>query len=175
MSREQRWATAALVALGAFVFFMLVVGSLGGVKPEIDPIHVADLLSDPMAPAERYGDTEVRVVGWYAELRGDCVEHGADVDPSVAWLTRGCPLRVLMPQQPVDDVSQAELERGLRLSAPLGNVFPSRPGPGGANLQMQQLVFIGHFADPAAAACAPELRARCRNTLVPTDYDGFFR
>ena len=77
--------------------------------------------------------------------------------PAVAWLQRDCPLRVLLPEQPDDDVTQEELLRdGLRLAAPLGSAFPSRAEPTGPNLRGQQLVFVGHFADAAAASCVPD-------------------
>ncbi len=162
MSREARLWFGALAALVAFTAFMLVVGNLGETRPEADPIPVAELLEEP-AP--------VYVVGWYAELAGDCVGDDGGADASVAWLQRDCPLRVLVPEQPTLDVSQAELESGLRLAAPLGNVFPSRAEPGGPNLRGQQLVFVGHFDDEAAAGCVPERADRCRNTFVVVDYD----
>lgn len=170
MSREARLWFGALAALVAFTAFMLVVGNLGETRPEADPIPVAELLEDP-APADRWGSRELYVVGWYAELAGDCVGDDGGADASIAWLQRDCPLRVLLPQQPTLDVSQAELEAGLRLAAPLGNVFPSRAEPGGPNLRGQQLVFVGHFDDDAAADCVPERADRCRNTFVVVDYD----
>jgi hypothetical protein len=69
-------------------------------------------------------------------------------------------------------VTQEELVRdGLRLAAPQGRAFPSRAEPEGANLRGQQLVFVGHFGDPAAASCLPERIERCENTLVVNDYD----
>ena len=71
-----------------------------------------------------------------------------------------------------EDVTQEELTAsGIRLTAPLGNVFPSRATPEGPNLRGQQLVFVGHFDDPASSGCVPERVERCRNTFVVTDYD----
>jgi hypothetical protein len=170
-----RLGLAGVAALGAFVFFMLVVGSLGGTRPEVDPLQVEEVLGGP-SPAERFGDAELRIVGWYAELTADCEGDTGGTDPSVAWLQRDCPLRVLMPSQPSEAVTQAELERaGLRLAAPVGAPFPSRAEPGGPNLRLQQLVFIGHFDDPAALGCVPERVERCRNTFVVSDYDGYVR
>ena len=97
-------------------------------------------------------------------------------DPSVAWLQRDCPLRVLMPSQPSANVTQDELLRdGLRLAAPLGSAFPARAQPGGPNLRGQQLVFVGHFDDPTADECVPERLERCRTTLVVSDYDELIR
>lgn len=175
MTRELRIGIAAVVALGAFVALMLVVGSLGAPRPEVDPIEVADVLAEAR-PSERWGTDELHVVGWYAELDADCRGDDGGADESVAWLQRECPLRVLLPQQPDEDVTQAELERnGLRLAAPLGNRFPSRAEPGGPNLRAQPLVFVGHFADPAAASCVPERVERCEDTFVVTDYDELFR
>jgi hypothetical protein len=146
MNRETRIGIGVVVALGAFVFFMLTVGSLGGVKPELTQLPVGVVLADGY-PAVRHGDAEIRISGWYAELAGDC-----------------------------EDVTQAELERlGLRLAAPTGRPFPSRAEPGGPNLRLEQLVFVGHFDDPASANCVPDRVDRCRNTFVVSDYDGLVR
>lgn len=175
MTRELRFGLAALAALGAFVALMLVVGSIGGPRPDVDPLEVSEVLASPR-PSERWGSEELHVVGWYAELDADCRGDDGGADESVAWLQRECPLRVLLPEQPPEDVTQAELERhGLRLAAPLGNRFPSRAEPGGPNLRAQPLVFVGHFADEAASRCVPDRRERCEDTLVVTDYDELFR
>src|SRR3990170_8604089 len=109
VTREVRIGLAVVAALGAFVFFMLVVGSLGGTRPELNPVPVADVVSGP-PPQDRYGDGEVWIVGWYAELAGDCQGSDGGADASIAWLQRDCPLRVLMPYQPSETVGQAELE-----------------------------------------------------------------
>lgn len=175
MNREVRIGVGLVAALGAFVFFMLVVGSLGGVQPELVRIPVADVVSSPSA-VDRYGNRELYIVGWYAELDADCQGSDGGADPSIAWLQRDCPLHVLMPYQPAETVGQAELEgRGLRLSAPTGRPFPSRAEPGGANLRLGQLVFVGHFDDPAAARCIPELASRCRSVFVVRDYNPLVR
>lgn len=173
--RERMIGIGAVVALGLFVLFMLVVGSLGGTKPELVRYDVADVLAGP-PPDERFGDREIRIVGWYAELDADCAGDDGGTDASVAWLQADCPLRVLMPDQPPVDVAQATLEAdGLRLAAPNGRPFPARAEPGGANTRGQELVFVGRFDDPAAAGCIPERVARCRATFVVTDYDGLVR
>jgi hypothetical protein len=174
MSRDQRLALLALAALGAFVFGLLVLGSIGQVRPELERIPVAEVLATG-TPAERYGNGEIRIVGWYAELSGDCRGDSGGADASVAWLQRDCPLRVLLAEQPSEQVSQAELQRGLRLAAPLGRPFPARAEPGGPNLRLQQLVFVGHFNDAASARCVPERAGRCRNTFVVSDYVGLVR
>jgi hypothetical protein len=174
VSRDQRLAVLGLVALGAFVFGLLVLGSIGQVRPELAPIQVANVLAG-QAPAARYKKAELRIVGWYAELSGDCSGDSGGADASVAWLQRDCPLRVLLPEQPTEQVTQAELERGLRLAAPRGGPFPSRAQPGGPNLRLQQLVFVGHFNDPASERCVPERADRCRNTFVVSDYTGLVR
>ena len=173
---RERWiGIGAVVALGLFVLFMLVVGSLGGVRPELERHEVADVL-EGTNPADRFGTREIRIVGWYAELDGDCIGDTGGTDASVAWLQAQCPLRVLMAEQPSDDVTQAELEAGgLRLAAPNGRPFPSRAAPGGPNTRGELLVFIGHFADPAASACVAERLDRCRSTFVVRDYDGLVR
>jgi hypothetical protein len=171
LSREVRIGVLAVATLGAFVFFMLVVGSLGGTRPEVDPLTVDEVLAGGR-PSDRWGSAELHVAGWYAELDADCAGDTGGADASVAWLQRDCPLRVLLPAQPSADVTQEELVRdGLRLAAPQGRAFPSRAEPEGANLRGQQLVFVGHFGDPAAASCLPERIERCENTLVVIDYD----
>ncbi|HYM51896.1 MAG TPA: hypothetical protein VEW45_00235 [Candidatus Dormibacteraeota bacterium] len=170
-----RIGLGVVAALGAFVFFMLVVGSLGGVRPELERIPVADVVAGA-SPADRYGNRELYVVGWYAELDADCAGSDGGADPSIAWLQRDCPLRVLLPYQPAEEVGQAELEaNGLRLSASTGRPFPSRAEPGGPNIRLGQLVFVGHFDDGAAARCVPELADRCRNVFVVSDYDPLVR
>jgi hypothetical protein len=171
VSREVRLGVLAVIGLGAFVLVMLLVGSIGAPRGDVVPLTVTEVLAGG-DPAARYGNRELTVVGWYAELDADCEGDDGGADASVAWLQRDCPLRVLLPAQPAEDVTQAELLRGgLRLAAPLGNEFPSRAEPGGPNLRGQQLVYVGHFDDPAAQACVPERIERCRNTFVATDYD----
>lgn len=171
MSAEARWWGAALAGLVGFVALMLGVGNLGAPRPEVDPLGVAELLAEG-PPADRFGDGELHIVGWYAELDADCEGDDGGADPSVSWLQRDCPLRVLVPAQPAMDVTQEELlASGVRLAAPLGNVFPSRAEPSGPNLRGQQLVFVGAFDHPAATRCVPDRLERCRNTFVVTDYD----
>ncbi|MGQ0607862.1 MAG: hypothetical protein ACT4OQ_05280 [Chloroflexota bacterium] len=170
MTREVRIGVLVVAALGAFVLFMVVIGSLGGVRPEIDPLTVEEALDG------EWGSEELHVTGWYAELDADCTGDDGGADASVAWLQRDCPLRVLLPQQPSTDVTQEALLRdGLRLAAPQGSAFPSRSEPDGPNLRGQQLVFVGHFSDPAAASCVPDRVERCRTTLVVDDYDELVR
>jgi hypothetical protein len=175
MTRELRIGLAAVAGLGAFVFLLLVVGSLGEARPEVDPLTVEEALSGG-DPAGRWGTEELHVTGWYAELDADCVGDDGGADPSVAWLQRDCPLRVLLPSQPSPDVSQEALLRdGLRLAAPLGRAFPARAEATGPNLRGQQLVFVGHFDDAASSSCVPERVQRCRATLVVNDYDELVR
>lgn len=175
MNRETRIGVGLVAALGALVFLMLAVGSLGEPRPDLTEYPVGEILAQ-QDPAVRHGSSELRIVGWYAELAGDCVGDDGGVDASVAWLQRDCPLRVLLSAQPSEDVTQAVLERdGLRLAAPDGRPFPSRAQPEGANLQLQQLIFSGHFDDPAAASCIPDRVARCSNTFVASTYDGLLR
>jgi hypothetical protein len=175
VTRELRLGILAVAALGAFVFLMLIVGSIGPPRPDVDPLSVEEARADG-APAESWGSEELYVSGWYAELDAECVGDDGGADASVAWLQRDCPLRVLMPEQPDEDVSQEELLRdGVRISAPTDAVFPARAEPFGPNLRMQQLVFVGHFDDPAAEGCVPERIQRCRDTLVVTDYDELVR
>jgi hypothetical protein len=175
VNREARIGVALLVLLGAIVFAFLLVGSLGEPRDDLQRLTVEEAMAGG-SPADRYGDQELRIVGWYASLDGDCVEPAAPPAVSVPWLELHCPLRVLMPEQPAESVSQEQLEvEGLRISASTGQPFPSRSQPGGPNLRGEQLVFVGHFDDAAAASCAPTLREFCRNTFVVSDYDGLVR
>jgi hypothetical protein len=164
-----------LLLLGGLVFFLLTVGSLGERRPELTRVAVAEVLGGA-TPAERFGRAELRISGWYAELDADCTEQATDASDEVAWLERTCPLRVLMPYQPDLTITQSELESGgLRLASETGAAFPSRARPEGPNLRLQQLVFVGHFDDAAAARCAAQRLDACRNTFVVSDYDGFIR
>jgi hypothetical protein len=173
--RELRIGLALLALLGVVVFAFLVVGSLGEPRDELLRLTVEEARAEG-SPADRFGDQELRIVGWYASLDGDCSEPAGLPAVSVPWLELHCPLRVLMPAQPAESVTQADLEAaGLRLSATTGQPFPSRSEPGGPNLRMEQLVFVGHFDDPAAAGCAATLRDWCRDTFVVSDYDGLVR
>jgi hypothetical protein len=175
MSRDVRLGILAVVGLAAFVVVVIGIGSIGPPRPEVDPLSVEEALAGG-APAERWGSDELHVVGWYAELDADCAGDSGGSDASVAWLQAECPLRVLLPEQPAEDVTQEELLRdGLRLAAPLGRAFPSRAEPTGPNLRGQQLVFVGHFADDASGACVPERAERCENTFVVSDYDELVR
>ncbi len=175
MTRELRLGVLAVVGLAAFVVLLFAVDAIGAPRPEVDPMTVEEALAGG-APADRWGRRELHVVGWYAELDADCSGDTGGADPNVAWLQRDCPLRVLLPAQPDPSVTQEELLRdGIRLAAPLGRAFPSRAEATGPNLRGQQLVFVGHFADPAATDCVPDRAARCRDTLVVTDYDELVR
>jgi hypothetical protein len=175
VSRELRLGILGLVALGGLIATLIVVSSLGPMRPDVDPLTVDEAMAGG-DPVGRWGDEELHVVGWYASLDGDCKGDDGGIDESVAWLQRECPLRVLMPSQPPVEVTQdALLAGGIRLAAPLGNVFPSRAQPTGPNLRLGELVFVGHFNDPVAEQCVPDRIARCRATFVVTDYDELVR
>ena len=174
---ERRLWVGALVALVAFVSLILVVGNLGVPRQGIDPVRVEEVLAAERL-SERWGSDEISIVGWYAELDADCEGDAGGADDAVAWLQRDCPLRVLLPEQPAEGVTQAQLEaRGIRLTAPPDRrqPFPARAQPGGPNLRGVQLVFEGHFDDPAAERCVPERVERCRSTFVVSDYDELVR
>ena len=72
MNRETRIGVALVLGLGLFVYFMLTVGSLGGVRPDLTEYSVGEILAEQY-PAVRHGSAELRIVGWYAELSDDCV------------------------------------------------------------------------------------------------------
>jgi hypothetical protein len=173
--REWRLGVAAVAGLGLLVFGLLVIGSIGEPREELQYLTVPQALREG-SPADHYGRAELRISGFYAELAADCTEDDASTALTVPWLEQTCPLRVLSANQPPETVTQAELEQGtVRLSAPNGSPFPSRAEPTGPNLRLEQLVFVGHFDDPAAAQCAPWLRQRCRDTFVVSDYEGLVR
>ena len=170
-----RLGVLAVVALGLFVAFIITIGAIGPPRQEVVPLSVTEALAGG-APADRWGNSELHVTGWYAELDADCTGDDGGIDTAVNWLQRECPLRVLLPFQPEPDVTQDELLRdGILLAAPLGRAFPSRAEPTGPNLRGGQLVFAGHFDDGAASGCLPERLDRCRNTLVVDDYDELIR
>jgi hypothetical protein len=175
MSRELRLGVLAVVGLGLFVAVLIVIGSMGPVRQDVDPLSVSEALAGG-SPAARWGSEELHVSGWYAELDADCEGDDGGADVAVNWLQRTCPLRVLLPAQPDPDVTQAELVRdGIVLAAPQGRAFPSRAEPTGPNLRGGQLVFVGHFDDAASDLCLPERSARCRDTFVVSDYDELVR
>jgi hypothetical protein len=164
------WLAIPIVLMGVLVLF-LGVGSLGAPRPELQQIDVAEVL-DAADPLATYGSDDIRVVGWYANLDADCAPPaGEPADPT--WLERGCPLRLLLAEQPASGASQAALEAiGLRLAAPTGEPFPPRPRPEGWFLMMEPLVVTGHFAEPDIATCRPAVEARCRSTLIVIKVDG---
>ena len=177
MSRGTRVGLLLVALLGGFIFFLMTVGSGGEPQPDVARIPVDEVLSGGR-PSERYGSRELHVSGWYAELAADCEgtrASGSGSAPGAGWLEASCPLRVLLPYQPVD-VTQATLERdGLRLASPTNAVFPARARPDGPNLRLQQLVYVGRFDYPSAAECDEALRDWCRDTFVVSDYDGLLR
>lgn len=169
-SERGAWIAVPIVLVTVIVVF-LTVGSLGAPRAELQRLEVADVLA-VTDPATAYGDAEIEVVGWYANLAEDC-EPPADEPLAVTWLDRTCPLRLLLAEQPATGASQVALEAiGLRLAAPTGEPFPPRPEPGGWHLMLEALVVTGHFDDPAAADCAPARTTRCRATFVVTEVDG---
>ena len=164
------WLAIPVVLVGVLVVF-LGVGSLGAPRPELEQIDVAEVLAaaDPIAT---YGSDDIQVVGWYANLDADCAPP-ADEPLDVGWLERACPLRLLLAEQPASGASQVALEAiGLRLAAPTGEPFPPRPRPEGWFLMMEPLVVTGHFAEPNAETCRPELASRCRSTFIVSEVDG---
>jgi hypothetical protein len=175
VNREWRIGVALVAGLGVFVFAMLLIGSIGEPREELQQLTVPEVLREG-SPADRFSDRELRISGFYAELDADCTEHDTLPAVTVPWLELTCPMRTLSANQPPETVSQAELEQGtVRLSAPNGAPFPARAEPTGPNLRLEQLVFVGHFDDPAATRCAPALRQRCRDTFVVSDYLGLVR
>ena len=138
MNRQARIGIGLVALLGAFTFAMLVIGSIGEPREELQRLAVSQVLAEE-SPADLYGDRELRIVGWYASLDGDCVEPPGPPASTVAWLEHRCPLRVLMPAQPGEDVSQAELEE-------------PRPAPVGADRRAVPVPLRARRSEPAAGA-----------------------
>ncbi len=170
--RSERGAWIAVpILLVVILLVFFTIGSLGDRRSEMERIDVADVLA-VADPVVIYGDAEIEIVGWYANLDEDCVAP-PDEPTAVMWLDRTCPLRLLLEEQPAIGASQEALEAiGLRLAAPTGEPFPPRPEPGGWHLMLEPLIVTGHFDDPAAAGCAPPRAARCRATFVVSEVDG---
>lgn len=176
---RERWLwTALVVGVGLLIFGLMVFGGAGGLRPELKQVSVADVLAPGQLPAERYGAGEIRVVGWYAAAitgcRGTTVAPVASAAPGdAAWLEAECPVRVLLPAAPSGQLTQDQLLReGLRLAAPNGLPFPPPTPTGSGTAGLEQLVFVGHFDDPAAGSCTPSLTVVCRNTFVVSEYSG---
>ena len=174
---RERWAwTSAVVAIGLIIAALLVFGGFGGLRPDLQQLAVADVLTSPDGPAARFGTHEIQVVGWYAQISNGCSGDAGGADAAVAWLQAECPVRVLLVQQPIATPTQAELLRdGLRLAAPNGKPFPPPTPVGSGTAGLEPLVFTGHFNDGAAASCIPDRQDRCRNTFVVSDYAGLVK
>ncbi len=174
---RERWMwTAIVVAVGLFIFGLMVFGSGGGIRPDLKQVAVGDILASSQLPADRFGTGEIRVVGWYAQVTAGCAgpTPGPAGGSAATWLQATCPVRVLLPTQPTGSVSQQDLMReGLRLAAPDGTPFPPPAGSGTAGLE--QLVFVGHFDDASASSCSPDRVVQCRNTFVVSEYSGEIR
>ena len=168
VNRETRIGVALVALLGLLVFGMLVVGSLGGPRPDLQRLTVGEILAQD-APAhlrDRRAADRGLVRGPRRRLRRP---PGRRRRPCLA------AARLPAPRAPVgaagEGVTQAELQRdGLRLAAPNGAPFPPRSQPAGANLRLEQLIFTGHFDDAASSGASPT--GACRNTFVVSTYDG---
>ncbi len=173
---RERWIwTAIVVAIGLLIFGLMVASGLGGTGQDQE-VAVADVLTSPGGPAARFGTHEIQIVGWYAQISAGCQGDTGGADAAVAWLQADCPVRVLLSEQPTGTLTQAELLRdGLRLSAPNGKPFPPPSPPGTGTAGLEQLVFTGHFADPAAASCIPGRLDQCRNTFAVSEYAGLIK
>ena len=175
MNRETRIGIGIVALLGAFVFGLLVIGSIGEPREELQRLTVAQVLAQD-SPADVYGSARaadrglVRVAG--CRLRG--AARPAGVDRALA----GAPLPAAGAHAGAAERGRDPGRAGAARPAAVGAErapFPSRSEPTGANLRLEQLVFVGHFDDEAAADCAADLREFCRNTFVVSDYDGLVR
>lgn len=175
---RERWLWTAVVAgTGLLIVGLLVFGGLGGSRPDLQRVQVADVLTSPSGPAGRFGSHEIQIAGWYVALPANaCAGSRAVASSDAAWLAADCPLRVLLPKQLITTPTQAELLRdGLRLAAPNGQPFPPSTAVGTGTAGLEQLVFDGHFADAASQSCGTEHVERCRNTFVVSGYVGLIR
>lgn len=173
---RERWAwTIAVVAIGLLIFGLLVFG-FGRSPSDVQQVAVGDVLTSPNGPAARFGSHEIEIVGWYAQVSSGCSGDTGGADQAVAWLQAQCPVRVLLAQQPTTAPVQAQLLRdGLRLAAPNGQPFPPPTPVGTGTAGLEQLVYTGHFDDPAATSCVPDRRDQCRNTFVVSGYVGLIK
>ena len=176
-STRERWIwTAIVVGTGLLIFGLMIFGGFGGVRPDLQQVSVEDVLTSTQLPAERFGSTEIRIAGWFAQITAGCSGDTGGADTAASWLQASCPVRVLLPTRPADAISQAGLLRdGLRIAAPDGKPFPPQAPAGSGTAGLEQLVFVGHFDDPAAASCVPARLVQCRNTFVVTEYTGQIR
>jgi hypothetical protein len=175
---RERWAwTAVVVSLGLLIFGLIVFGLIGGPKAAVPELQVSDVLDSPNGQAARFGSQDLLIVGWYTQVSGSsCSGDTGGSDPVAGWLQAQCPVRVLVPVEPTNQPTQAELLRdGLPLAAPNGAPFPPPTAVGSGTAGLEQLVFHGHFDDSAAASCIPDRVERCRNTFVVSDYTGLIR
>ena len=169
-SERAVWLAIPIILVTVLIVFV-TVGSLGEPRSELTRVDVTEVLAQS-DPAAAYGDTELELVGWYANLDADCVPP-SDEPAATTWLERTCPLRLLLSEQPAPAASQAALESiGLRLAAPTGEPFPPRAEPGGWFLMLEPQVVTGHFDDPMAHDCHPDRESSCRSTFVVTEVDG---
>jgi len=173
---RERWLwTAIVVGTGLLIFGLMVFGGFGGVRPDLQQVTVGEVLASGQLPADRYGSTDLRIVGWFAQITAGCSGDTAG-EAASGWLEATCPVRVLLPERPTGTPSQGELLRtGLRLAAPNGKPFPPQAPAGSGTAGLEQLVFVGHFDDRAADACTPARMTQCRNTFVVTEYSGQIR
>jgi len=171
---RERWIwTAVVVAIGLIIGGLMLFGGFGGLRGELQQINVSDVLTSPGGPAARFGNHEIQIYGWYAQVSAGCRGDTGGADAAVAWLQAECPVRVLLPEQPTTTPVQAELLRdGLRLAAPNGQPFPPPTPVGTGTAGLEQLVYTGHFDDAAAGSCVPARRDACLNTFVVSDYTG---
>ena len=174
---RERWIwTGIVVGVGLLIAGLLVFGGAGGLRPDLQQAQVADVLTSKGGPAARFGNHEIRIVGWFAQITAGCEGDTGGVDPSVRWLQAECPVRVLLAEQPDPEATQADLLRdGLRLAATTGQPFPPPTAAGGGTAALEPLVFDGHFDDSAAASCQPDRVARCQNTFVVSGYEGLIK
>jgi hypothetical protein len=169
-SERAAWLAIPIILVAVLIVFV-TVGSLGEPRAELTRVDVAEVLAQS-DPAAAYGDTELELVGWYANLDADCVTP-PDEPTATIWLERTCPLRLLLPEQPAPGAPQSALEAiGLRLAAPTGEPFPPRAEPEGWFLMLEPQIVTGHFDAPASSECHPDRAARCRATFVVTQVDG---
>ena len=100
MNRETRIGIGIVALLGAFVFGLLVIGSIGEPREELQRLTVAQVLAQDLA---RRTSMAVASCGSWAGTHPwtrDCVEPAGPPASTVPWLEHHCPLRVLMPAQP---------------------------------------------------------------------------
>ena len=105
--RERLLWTAVVVGVGLLVFALMVVSSFLPTRPDLQRVSVQDVLTSGTAPAERFGDHELRVVGWFVTLDQGCQGDTGGADTGQA------------PAETAETGTETELSKRIVSTPPL--------------------------------------------------------